>query len=126
MQCDVAQEEQDQFKVYRSDISENFVSICTFVQNDTLQYLYQLRSSSIETQATWQVVEALLFSIRSVAEAVDPYESSVVPAILSLFPRIPAHPFVTRMLLLTLGSFCDWLNVHPEQLPIVVPLVLDV
>ena len=62
-----------------------------------------------------QVLDAAIYLTQAVSEYVDPDEETYVPAILSLLPRLPSHPFVSQAALLMVGEW--WRNLPTYSAP---------
>ena len=87
-----------------------------------------LLEREVQSGAGWQSIEAVLYCIRSTAEAIEPGENTHTPAIVASLPsvrrvhqldvvhaaQLPMHPILSRTALLTVGSLSDWLKQQPN------------
>lgn len=119
-------DEKEQFRCYRQDIADTMMYVFCLLRGHCLQQLYHILSTLLsgETNPSWQSVDATLYLIQAVSEYVNPNEESYVPAILSLLPRLPDHPYVSQTALLMVGSYSEWLKCHPDHLRSVLPVLL--
>lgn len=75
-----------------------------------------LQTFLINPAVTWQEIEAPLFSLRAMCREVSVSESKYLPEIMSLLPRLPAHPKIKYAAILVIGRYSEWTNKHPEML----------
>lgn len=84
---------------------------------EALSKPYQLLTTYLSAQpitASWQEIEAPLFSLRSLGAEVSDTESTVMPHIMGLLRNLPEHPKIRYAATLVIGRYAGWTRVHPE------------
>ena len=66
-----------------------------------------------------------MFLVQGAAESIDPEESVFIPRILSMLSSIPKNNILSETSILMVGSLSEWLNVHPDQILVVMPILLE-
>lgn len=123
-------EERDEFRSFRHTMGDTLKDCC-YVLGSTacLRRSYELclaaleSASSLSPAASWQAIEAPLFSMRSMGAEVDPSDNDVVPLIMNLLPSLPSHPRVRYAAILVIGRYTEWIDCHPEQLQFMLQYV---
>lgn len=120
---DWSREEMDSFRDFRHEIGD-ILKDCALVLGGnqalaiSLAYLQEyLTRHENGQQCTWQELEAILFSVRSMGSEVRPQDESSLRGIMELFPRLPAFEKVRYTATLVLSRYADWTNCYPELLP---------
>ncbi|KAH3687153.1 hypothetical protein WICPIJ_001868 [Wickerhamomyces pijperi] len=116
-------EEEDKFKDFRYAMGD-VLKDCTAVIGDSsaLSIPYELMTQAIATVdsatgANWQEVEAPLFSLRAMAQAVKLKESQVMPKIMQLIVSgLPEVVKIRYAATLVLGRYTEWTSKNPSFL----------
>ncbi|KAJ2715522.1 hypothetical protein H4R19_001157 [Coemansia spiralis] len=136
-------DERDRFMSYRREAGDALLNAYYVLRGDMLGLLVDevLGSMAGFSMAHWQNVEALLFALRSIGEAVPEAEDAHLPRLFSadmlaarFMPLLQAAPDgdrATQWALQTvkagvvalIGAYSDWWRGHPELLALVVPCV---
>ncbi|KFM72622.1 Importin-13, partial [Stegodyphus mimosarum] len=73
----------------------------------------------------WQYLEACLFAFKEIAESVDVKESCYLPMFMAHLRNVPLqHIRIISATMEAIGAYAEWINVHPNVLGYVVPLLL--
>ncbi|KAJ3148493.1 Nuclear import receptor [Geranomyces michiganensis] len=72
-------------------------------------------TGAFDASATWQSIEAPLFSLRAMCRAIDT-EVSVLPKIMDMLPQLPQHPKIKYAAILVIGRYAEWTAKHPEYI----------
>jgi transportin-3 len=119
-------QERDEFKEFRYIMGDVLKDCVRVLGQDSLntpysllrQYFAQVAngSSVLNTSATWQQIEAPLFSLRAMCREVSLQENKYLPEIMEMLPLLPPHPKIKYAAILVIGRYAEWTNVHPEML----------
>uniref|UniRef100_A0AAV2JTC5 Importin-13 n=1 Tax=Knipowitschia caucasica TaxID=637954 RepID=A0AAV2JTC5_KNICA len=122
-------DDQEQFRIYRVDISDTLMYVYEMLGAELLSNLYdRLGRQLVDPQqsAAWQETEALLFGFQSIAETIDVNYSDVIPGLIGLIPSINiSNVMLADTVMYTIGSLAEWLADHPVMLSGVLPMVLQ-
>lgn len=113
-------QEMDAFRAFRHVMGDTLKDCCYVLGTEPcLMATLELITKSLAKgpNATWQEIEAPLFSIRSMGAEVDPLDEKAVPKIMDLIPNLPQHPRVRYAALLIISRYSEWINMHPEYIP---------
>lgn len=112
-------EQQDKFKDFRYDMGDVLKDCCAVVGATNalnIPYLMIQEFVSSSQQQPWQLVEAPLFSLRSMAKEVSVKESKIMPQIMNLLIQLPENSKIRYASTLVLGRYTEWTSKHPEFL----------
>jgi len=107
---------------FRDDVGGNLEDCCLIlgpaavlaIPATTLQNQMAAANS---TQGDWQVVEACLFAVQSVAKHVPETESTIIPPVLQILPQLSQlHSLVRRTANVTVREYATFLCHHAELL----------
>jgi transportin-3 len=110
----------DDFRSFRHVIGDTLKDCCLVIGTDRcLLAAYEMVNAAIARgqAATWQEIEAPLFSMRSMGATVDVVDEGAIPKIMDLIPLLPAHPRVRYAALLIVARYTEWINNHPTYIP---------
>lgn len=103
-------EEEEIFRDFRYEIGD-MLKVCSSIagHSSSLQTCYELLQSAL-TANTWQPLEAVLFSIRSIARTVPTSERTWLPKIYELISTISVSStdLVQHAVLMLLGRYSQW------------------
>lgn len=113
-------QELESFRAFRHVMGDTLKDCCYVLGTEpclmaTLELITKALSKG--PNATWQEIEAPLFSIRSMGAEVDPLDEQAVPKIMDLIPSLPQHPRVRYAALLIISRYSEWINLHPDYIP---------
>ena len=114
-------QDRDDFREFRHDIG-NTLKDCCSVLGSTACLARSFAALEAEVakgpSGQWQVVEAALFSIRTMGARVDLQENVVMPKLFEAIPQLPqTNTKVRYSATLVVGRYTEWLSEHPEYLP---------
>ncbi|KAG0141932.1 hypothetical protein CROQUDRAFT_67819 [Cronartium quercuum f. sp. fusiforme G11] len=115
-----AGQEADDFRRFRHDIGDTLKDCCYVLGASVcLKRSYDMIVQALgrSTTARWQDIEAPLFSMRTMGAEVDPKDDQVLPLIMSIIPKLPAHPKIQYATILVLCRYTEWTSFHPEGIP---------
>lgn len=114
-------QERDDFRLFRHDIGDTLKDCCSVLGSTAcLARSFSTLEAEVSkgSAAQWQVVEAALFSIRTMGAKVDLQESVVMPKLFQAIPQVPqTEPKVRYSATLVVGRYTEWLSEHPEHIP---------
>lgn len=113
-------QEMDSFRAFRHVMGDTLKDCCYVLGTEPcLMATLELITTALAKgpNATWQEIEAPLFSIRSMGAEADPLDEKAVPKIVDLIPNLPQHPRVRYAALLIISRYSEWINMHPEYIP---------
>ncbi|KAI9600179.1 hypothetical protein KEM48_000593 [Puccinia striiformis f. sp. tritici PST-130] len=125
-------QEADDFRRFRHDIGDTLKDCCYVLGASVcLKRSYDIIVQALSSGSTvkWQDLEAPLFSMRTMGAEVDPQDDGVLPMIMDIIPRLPAHPKIRYATILVLCRYTEWTNLHPDGIPTsssISPLVLKI
>ncbi|KAJ2795186.1 hypothetical protein H4R21_005214, partial [Coemansia helicoidea] len=140
---DASRDERERFMGYRREAGDALLNAYYVLRGDMLGLLVDetLGSMAGFSMAHWQHVEALLFALRCIGEAVPDAEDAHLPRLFSadmlaerFMPVLQAAPAgdraaqwalqtVKTAVVSLIGAYGDWWRGHPELLTVVVPCV---
>lgn len=114
-------QEKDDFRAFRHDIG-NTLKDCCSVLGSTACLARSFAALEAEVakgpSAHWQIVEAALFSIRTMGAKVDLQENAIMPRLFQAIPQLPQlNAKVRYSATLVVGRYTEWLSEHSEYLP---------
>lgn len=113
-------QEADDFRRFRHDIGDTLKDCCHVLGASVcLKRSYDIivQALSSGSSVKWQDIEAPLFSMRTMGAEVDLQDDSVLPLIMDIIPRLPAHPKIRYATILVLCRYTEWTNLHPDGIP---------
>lgn len=113
-------QEADAFRRFRHNIGDTLKDCCYVLGASLcLKRSYDLIVQALANGASarWQDIEAPLFSMRTMGAEVDPQDDEVLPLIMSIIPKLPAHPKIQYATILVLCRYTEWTNLHPDSIP---------
>ncbi|KAJ2538294.1 Nuclear import receptor [Coemansia sp. RSA 1853] len=128
--------ERDEFREFRHGVGD-VLKDCVRVagQGATLRRAYALVAAGIgekdgdATQGTselrWQDAEAALFAVRAMGAEVSPSENTVLPKIMDMLNRLPAHPKLRYAATLVIGRYTEWTHEHPQYVSFQLAFIAD-
>lgn len=118
-------EERDTFRDFRHKIGDTLKDCCAVLgAGPCLERAYDIIAAAVSSgSARWQDVEAPLFSMRSMGAAIDIYDDVLVPKIMEMLPKLPAHPRIRYAAILVIGRYTHWTQQHPQHIQFQLPYV---
>jgi len=113
-------QEADDFRRFRHDIGDTLKDCCYVLGASVcLKRSYDIivQALSNNSNVKWQDIEAPLFSMRTMGAEVDPQDEGILPMIMDIIPRLPAHPKIRYATILVLCRYTEWTNLHPDGIP---------
>ncbi|EFP74390.1 uncharacterized protein PGTG_00346 [Puccinia graminis f. sp. tritici CRL 75-36-700-3] len=113
-------QEADDFRRFRHDIGDTLKDCCYVLGASVcLKRSYDIivQALSSSSNVKWQDIEAPLFSMRTMGAEVDLKEDGILPMIMDIIPRLPAHPKIRYATILVLCRYTEWTNFHPDGIP---------
>jgi transportin-3 len=113
-------QEADDFRRFRHDIGDTLKDCCYVLGASVcLKRSYDIifQALSNNSNVKWQEIEAPLFSMRTMGAEVDPQDDGILPMIMDIIPRLPAHPKIRYATILVLCRYTEWTNYHPDGIP---------
>ncbi|KAG8185093.1 hypothetical protein JTE90_029705 [Oedothorax gibbosus] len=131
-ECDYKQwksDEKESFRCYRQDIGDSIMYCYNILRHAALAnlmaHLQIATTVAISNPSQWQYLEACLFAFKEISESVAINESQFIPAFIDHLKNIPLqHIRIISSAMEAIGAFAEWINVHPEVLGCVIPLLL--
>ncbi|KAJ2087375.1 hypothetical protein IW138_004992 [Coemansia sp. RSA 986] len=141
---DADKEEKERFIGYRREVADALLNAYYVLRQDMLSMLVDesINSMGTFTLESWQGLEALLFALKSIGEAVPESESTFLPRLFSadvltqsFMPVLQASvgddnrtaqwglASIKTSILSLIGAYGEWWKSHPELLPVAVPCV---
>ncbi|GAB6030207.1 Transportin-3 [Chamberlinius hualienensis] len=119
-------EESDDFSDFRSRVSELLRDVVFLVGSDNCfrQMFNNLRSQS--SSSSWEISEASLYVMSSVAKNILPDENEVVPQVVDAILNLPdnVHISVKYTSIQLIGELCEWIEKHSSYLEAVLQFLL--
>lgn len=122
----LAGQERDDFRNFRHAIGDTLKDCCGVLGAAAcLRRSYDIVAATLAAPGDkpWQAIEAPLFSMRSMGAEVDPHDNEVMPLIMDLIPKLPAHPKIRYAAILVIGRYTEWIELHPEHIQFQLPYV---
>ncbi|XP_013776592.1 importin-13-like [Limulus polyphemus] len=122
-------DEKESFRCYRQDIGDSFMYCYNILREamlaNLLGHLELALDKASKDVTQWQHLEASLFAFQSVAESVAFEEQHYLPKFFNFLPKVPFdHIRIFSAVMDAVGAYAEWINVHPQVLGDVVPLLL--
>jgi transportin-3 len=113
-------EERDDFRSFRHTMGDVLKDCCKVLGTSvTLGKSFSLLSSLLDRgmSASWQEIEAPLFSFRTMGSVVPDNENEIIPKVMELIPSLPEHPKIRYAATLVIGCYSVWTKLHPQYIP---------
>ncbi|KAL5518958.1 MTR10 [Sanghuangporus vaninii] len=116
-------QEADDFRSFRHVIGDTLKDCCYVLGAESCltEVLNTLTHALAEANAgkavPWQVIEAPLFSLRSMGAEIDPSDDNVIPKIMDLMPLLPDHPRIKYSAIMVMSRYTEWTSRHPTYIP---------
>ncbi|KAI9013361.1 armadillo-type protein [Phycomyces nitens] len=109
--------ERDDFREFRHKMGDTLKDCCRILspQRCLSKPLGQLKIL-VAQQASWQQIEAPIFSLRAMGSEVPANEDQVMPHIMELLSKIPDHPKTRYAATLVISRYSFWTRLHPEYI----------
>lgn len=109
-------EERDDFRDFRHKMGDTLKDCCRILTpprclSKPMNLLTALLSSP---DATWQQIEAPIFSLRVMGSEVPKNEDQVMPHIMEFLSQLPDHPKIRYAATLVISRYSFWTEVHPQ------------
>lgn len=110
--------ERDEFRDFRHDMGDTLKDCCRILTPERCLAKPYMRLQSLLASpgATWQQIEAPIFSLRSMGSEVPENEDKVMPQILELFSKLPDHPKIRYAATLVISRYSFWTRLHPQYI----------
>ncbi|CAE6462311.1 unnamed protein product [Rhizoctonia solani] len=114
-------QERDEFRDFRHIMGDTLKDCCYVLGSSlclsrTYEMIVKILGAPASNQA-WQDIEAPLFAMRSMGAEIPPTDEEVVPRIMDLVVRLPAHPKVRYAATLVVSRYTEWVALHPSYIP---------
>ncbi|XP_023214869.1 importin-13-like [Centruroides sculpturatus] len=122
-------DEKESFRCYRQDVGDSFMYCYNILRESMLANLMAHLSVAVNRASVnpsdWQYLESCLYAFQAIAESVDSEEKYYLPQFFSNLPKILLQNVqVISTTMDAIGSYAEWINVHPEVLEHVVPILM--
>eukprot|EP00057_Strongylocentrotus_purpuratus_P006191 XP_011660665.1 PREDICTED: transportin-3 [Strongylocentrotus purpuratus] len=110
-------DESDDFGDFRVRVSE-LIKDVIFIVGSSSCFAQMFHNLASQQGASWEVTEAALFIMSSVAKNVLPDETTVVPQVMQAIISLPegTHRAVRYTSTRILGELAEWIEKHPDYL----------
>ncbi|XP_055715027.1 importin-13, partial [Phlebotomus papatasi] len=119
------------FRCYRQDISDTLMYCYDVLHENLLEIFGVLLDEGIlavqSDQLNWPKLEAVIYSMCSIAEHISVTENKVIPKLMHTLSEIPYENLNEKLLgtaLETIGSYCEWFKENPVYLPPAIDLLV--
>jgi transportin-3 len=117
---DFTSQERDEFRQFRHHMGDTLKDCCRIVGSHRclskpLSILSNLLAGS-NTTATWQQIEAPIFSLRAMGSEIPDEENEIMPQIMEFLSKLPHHPKIRYAATLVISRYTTWTRKHPEFL----------
>ncbi|CAI4051747.1 hypothetical protein SKDZ_15G3040 [Saccharomyces kudriavzevii ZP591] len=121
-----SKEEEDKFKDFRYHMGD-VLKDCTAVvgTSEALSQPLMRIKSAIQNNNDWQIMEAPLFSLRTMAKEISLTENTLLPEIIKIICNLPEQPKIRYASTLVLGRYTEWTAKHPELLEIQLQYIFN-
>lgn len=111
--------ERDEFRDFRHEMGDTLKDCCRVLTAERclskpLARLQELLSG--QKPATWQQIEAPIFSLRAMGSEVPTTEEKVLPQILEMLSKLPDHPKIRYAATLVISRYSFWTQCHPQYI----------
>jgi transportin-3 len=109
-------EDRDDFRDFRHDMGDTLKDCCNILtpQRCLLKPMNLLTGLLNQPDATWQQIEAPIFSLRVMGSEVPEDENEVMPHIMEFLSRLPDHPKIRYAATLVISRYSFWTRLHPQ------------
>ncbi|KAG0171417.1 Nuclear import receptor [Apophysomyces sp. BC1034] len=110
-------EDRDEFREFRHEMGDTLKDCCRILtpQKCLVKPMTRLTALlSIPDQATWQQIEAPIFSLRAMGSEVPADENEVMPQIMEFLSKLPDHPKIRYAATLVISRYSFWTRQHPQ------------
>ncbi|GAB1517431.1 Nuclear import receptor [Rhizoctonia solani] len=118
---ELSAQERDEFRDFRHIMGDTLKDCCYVLGSSLcLSRTYEMILKTLGAPASnqaWQDIEAPLFAMRSMGAEIPPTDEEVVPRIMELVVRLPAHPKVRYAATLVVSRYTEWVALHPTYIP---------
>ncbi|RCH81760.1 Nuclear import receptor, partial [Rhizopus stolonifer] len=109
-------EERDDFRDFRHKMGDTLKDCCRILgpQSCLVKPMNLLTALLTDPNATWQHIEAPIFSLRVMGSEVPKDENQVMPHIMEFLSRLPDHPKIRYAATLVISRYSFWTETHPQ------------
>ncbi|KAI8642121.1 armadillo-type protein [Parasitella parasitica] len=109
-------EENDNFRDFRHDMGDTLKDCCRILtpQRCLVKPMNLLAILLNDPSATWQQIEAPIFSLRVMGSEVPRDENEVMPHIMEFLSKLPDHPKIRYAATLVISRYSFWTESHPQ------------
>ncbi|KAI9480494.1 MAG: armadillo-type protein [Benjaminiella poitrasii] len=109
-------EERDDFRDFRHKMGDTLKDCCRLLGSQAclLKPMNRLTTLLSDSNATWQQIEAPIFSLRVMGSEVPADEDQVMPHIMEFLSRLPTHPKIRYAATLVISRYSFWTQMHPQ------------
>ncbi|GAB5592901.1 Nuclear import receptor [Umbelopsis nana] len=117
---DFTSQDRDEFRQFRHHMGDTLKDCCRIVGSHRclskpLSVLSNLLAGGT-TSATWQQIEAPIFSLRAMGSEIPDEENEIMPQIMEFLSKLPHHPKIRYAATLVISRYTTWTRKHPEFL----------
>lgn len=111
-------EERDEFRDFRHEMGDTIKDCCRILtpQRCLLKPMNLLTTLLNKPGATWQEIEAPIFSLRVMGSEVPEDEDQVMPHIMEFLSRLPDQPKIRYAATLVISRYSFWTKFHPQYI----------
>ncbi|ORX60507.1 ARM repeat-containing protein [Hesseltinella vesiculosa] len=109
--------ESDDFRDFRHDMGDTLKDCCRILtpQKCLLKPMVLLSQRlQPNAAASWQQIEAPIFSLRSMGSEVPADENEIMPQIMECLSQLPDHPKIRYAATLVISRYSFWTREHPN------------
>lgn len=109
-------EERDDFRDFRHKMGDTLKDCCRILtpQRCLVKPMNLLTALLNNSEATWQQIEAPIFSLRVMGSEVPKDENEVMPHIMEFLSQLPDHPKIRYAATLVISRYSFWTEAHPQ------------
>lgn len=109
-------EARDDFRDFRHQMGDTLKDCCRIMtpQRCLLKPMNLLTVLLNNPDATWQQIEAPIFSLRVMGSEVPAEEDQVMPHIMEFLSKLPDHPKIRYAATLVISRYSFWTKYHPQ------------
>jgi transportin-3 len=109
-------EQRDEFRDFRHQMGDTLKDCCNILtpQRCLLKPMNLLTGLLNNSEASWQHIEAPIFSLRVMGSEVPADENEVMPHIMKFLAQLPEHPKIRYATILVISRYSFWTAAHPE------------
>ncbi|KAI9273878.1 armadillo-type protein [Helicostylum pulchrum] len=111
-------EDRDEFRDFRHKMGDTLKDCCRILtpQRCLLKPMNLLTSLLNKPDATWQQIEAPIFSLRVMGSEVPENENEVMCHIMEFLSKLPDHPKIRYAATLVISRYSFWTKLHPQYI----------